>query len=476
MVRPVHIGLMGHIDSGKTKIAECLSEILSTAALDKHPQAKERGITIDLGFSFFSLGEDERYIATLVDAPGHANLIRSVVASANIIDLALVVIDGEKGPQVQTGEHLMILHSLGLKDLIFAINKIDLITQERIQQITQTLKSMIKGLNLEAFDIVQVSAKEKKGIKELKDTLTRFFDSHQEKLKRKVNAPFLFLFDHHFMIKGKGTILTGTVLSGRSAVGDSLTILPENIEVKVKSIQKHKESVELTEAGDRVGIAVTGLEPDQVKRGSFAVSNPKDYRPAQFLEGELHVNAIFKFSITFGSEITINSGMQVFQARIYPFSEEQHKHFPLDVPSTHREPSYSCIIIFKEPQYIIQAPMLLSRLDLPPTKLRIVGRFIPFTTQPNELPLFYTKKLRKGTVKLVKPDERIAIVEGLAASNKGAELLIDKIAEPPFGKVIGTFGTKGNLKLEIKEMPEDPQLLLGKEAEIIIFKEKKLIF
>ena len=467
---------MGHIDSGKTKIAEALSEIVSTAALDKHPQAKERGITIDLGFSFFTLGENQKYIATLVDAPGHANLIRSVVASANIIDLALVVIDGEKGPQVQTGEHLMILHSLGLKDIIFVINKIDLITQEKIQQITQTLKSMVKGVNIEPFDIVEVSAKEKKGIKELKDSLTRFFESHHEKLKRKVDAPFLFLFDHHFMIRGKGTILTGTTLSGRCAVGDTLTILPENIEIKVKSIQKHKESVESTEAGDRVGIAVAGLEPDQVKRGSFAVSNPKDYQTVRFLEGELHINTIFKYPISFGSELTINSGMQVFQAKIYPFSQEDKKRFPQDIPSDdQRNDFYSCLIIFKEPQYIIRGAILVSRLDLPPTKLRIVGKFIPSTTQPSELPIFYMKKSRKGTVKLVKPEERIAIVEGLASSSKGAELLIDKIAERPFGKVIGTFGTKGNLKLEIKDLPEDPQQLVGKEAEIILFKERKLI-
>ena len=164
--KQVHIGLLGHIDSGKTKVAECLTEIISTAGLDKHPQAKERGITIDLGFSFFSLSED-KYMVTIVDAPGHANLIRSVVACANIIDLALVVVDAEKGPQVQTGEHLMILHSMGIKDIIFVVNKIDLVQDLAIKKTIESLKYLIIGLDFKVHDFIPVSAKERKGIEQL---------------------------------------------------------------------------------------------------------------------------------------------------------------------------------------------------------------------------------------------------------------------------------------------------------------------
>ncbi len=475
MARPVHIGLMGHIDSGKTKIAECLSEIVSTAGLDKHPQAKERGITIDLGFSFFSLGENNKYMVTIVDAPGHANLIRSVVACANIIDLAVVVIDGEKGPQVQTGEHLMILHSLGLKDVVFVINKIDLISSEQVQQLSQKLNQMIKGLNIVIFDTVPVSAKEKKGIKELKEVLTRFFDTHQEKLNRNIDAPFLFLFDHHFMIKGKGTILTGTALSGCAKVGDSLTILPENIEVKVKSIQKQKESVQIAEAGDRAGIAVSGLEPDQVKRGSFLVSNPKDYSPVQFIEGQIVLNATFKYPIAFGSEITINSGMQVFQAIIYPYDLEQDKRMPKDIPSQPTILAYPCVIVLKEAQFILKgSPMLVSRLDLSPTKLRIAGRFEPAPIQPAELPSFYIKKIKKGKVKAIKSEEKIAIVEGFASNIKSAERLLGMAAEPPFGKITETFGTKGNLKVEITDSQQTPEHLMKNDVLVIEFRKKKI--
>ena len=119
----VHIGLFGHIDSGKTAIAARLSEIISTAGIDAHPQSKERGITIDLGFTSFIL---EDFLVTLVDGPGHADLIKISASSIEIIDCAIIVIDINKGPQVQTGEHIIMIESLGVKEIIVILNKIDL--------------------------------------------------------------------------------------------------------------------------------------------------------------------------------------------------------------------------------------------------------------------------------------------------------------------------------------------------------------
>ena len=132
---PVHIGLFGHIDSGKTAIAKVISEIISTAGIDAHPQSKERGITIDLGFTSFLL---DKYLITLVDGPGHADLIRISASSVEIIDCALVVIDIKKGPQVQTGEHLIMIESLKIKKIIVILNKIDLFTKDLEAEIKKT--------------------------------------------------------------------------------------------------------------------------------------------------------------------------------------------------------------------------------------------------------------------------------------------------------------------------------------------------
>ncbi len=129
---PVHIGLMGHIAHGKTALARAISDHVSTAGLDKHPQSKERGITIDLGFTMFVL---DKYLVTLVDAPGHADLIRSVVAGANIIDTAILTVAADEGPKVQTGEHLLVLRSLDIDSVVIAITKSELADGKRLADV-----------------------------------------------------------------------------------------------------------------------------------------------------------------------------------------------------------------------------------------------------------------------------------------------------------------------------------------------------
>jgi selenocysteine-specific elongation factor len=132
---PIHIGLFGHIDSGKTKIASVLSQIISTAGIDAHPQSRERGITIDLGFTSFILNN---YLITLVDGPGHADLIKISASSVEIIDCALCVIDINKGPQIQTGEHLIMIESLKIDKIIVVLNKIDLFSGSITKEIEKT--------------------------------------------------------------------------------------------------------------------------------------------------------------------------------------------------------------------------------------------------------------------------------------------------------------------------------------------------
>ena len=163
---PVHIGLFGHIDSGKTKIAEVLSEIISTAGIDAHPQSKERGITIDLGFTSFLL---EKYLVTLVDGPGHADLIKISASSVEIIDCALIVIDINKGPQVQTGEHLIMIESLNIKKIIIVLNKIDLFTGDIKEEIKKTREFFSSTSFGHKMPIFAVSAKVKIGFEELKN-------------------------------------------------------------------------------------------------------------------------------------------------------------------------------------------------------------------------------------------------------------------------------------------------------------------
>ena len=235
-------------------IAKCLSSIGGTACFDKSPQSQSRGITLDLGFSTFKLSEEEH--VTLVDCPGHASLIRTVVCGAQIIDLIVLVIDGTKGIQAQTAECL-ILSEIMTERLLFLVNKIDLWPEEERQSKFENIKTKLKSAMKHGkfFDspIVPFSTILNQGIEEIKIEIKSLL--LLKPVKRNVEAGFVFAVDHCFPIKGQGTVFTGTVLQGRISVNDAIEIPPLQVK-KIKSIQRFRESVKEIEAGDRAGICV----------------------------------------------------------------------------------------------------------------------------------------------------------------------------------------------------------------------------
>ena len=218
---PIHLGLFGHIDCGKTAIAAVLSEFISTAGIDAYPQSKERGITIDLGFTSFIL---DNYLVTLVDGPGHADLIRISASSIEIIDCALLVIDINKGPQVQTGEHLIMIEALNIKKIIVILNKIDLFKgnlDEEIKKIKKFFESTSFGANI---PIYTVSAKNRYGFEKLKDGILKTIEILD--IKRDFEGDLVIPIDHHFSIKGMGAVITGTILKGKLNLNQYLELLP----------------------------------------------------------------------------------------------------------------------------------------------------------------------------------------------------------------------------------------------------------
>jgi len=237
-IKNINLGIFGHIDHGKTSLARVLTEVASTSSLDKLPESKKRGITIDIGFSSFKLGN---YLITLVDAPGHADLIRAVVSAADIIDLAILIVDAKEGPKTQTGEHLLILDNFKIPTIV-VLSKIDIASKEDIKKTETFVRAILNSTeNLKDSKILKISTKENIGIEDLKNTLKETLNSMD--IVRNTEDYFKMPIDHGFPIKGIGTVITGTILKGTVEVGDVLKILPLNIEVKVKSIQRFKENV-----------------------------------------------------------------------------------------------------------------------------------------------------------------------------------------------------------------------------------------
>ncbi|MFW9824270.1 MAG: GTP-binding protein [Candidatus Thorarchaeota archaeon] len=441
---PVHIGLFGHIDSGKTAVASSLSEIISTAGIDAHPQSKERGITIDIGFTSFII---DKYLVTLVDGPGHADLIKISASSVEIIDCALVVIDINKGPQVQTGEHIIMIESLKIEKIIVILNKTDLFkgnVEDEIKKIRNFFSSTSYG---SAVPIFAVSAKIMQGFQKLKEGLLDIIK--ELNLKREISGDVIIPIDHYFPIKGIGTILTGTLLSGQIKLNQKLDILPLKSSGRIKSIQIFHQNVENAKAGDRIGINMKGIDIKSLYRGCYVTDNSQAFDYCDIIEVNVNNHQLFKQKTSFGTQVHITIGMLTIVGFIYPYYEEGEKK--IETVVSNKDQGFKAIIRLNEKVLIRKKnhTILLSRLDLPPTILRIIGS-AEIVKIHTTTPLFYKYKIKKGVIK--NPDHPQGIVcSGLAQSFTGAKKIIGKKLEPPFTRVLNTFGTKGAIIVGINK-------------------------
>ena len=271
----LNIGVMGHVDSGKTSLVKALSTTLSTASLDRAPQSQARGITLDLGFSSFRaplpehLEGDGDLQFTLVDCPGHASLIRTIIGGAQIIDAMVLVVDIIKGVQPQTAECLVI-GEITTHDLIIALNKVDQISEEErpaaIEAATKKLRRQLSSSKFKDAPVVACAAcvgGEKVaavGRSELKsesiglDDLVATLRKRARVPKRDIEGPFFFAIDHCFPIRGQGTVVTGTALRGQCKVGDSVELPALGMELcgnQISAAPRHRRDVASVAASAR---------------------------------------------------------------------------------------------------------------------------------------------------------------------------------------------------------------------------------
>lgn len=284
----VNVGVLGHVDCGKTSLVAAMSSVLSTAALDKHPQSKERGITLDLGFSSFSVPMPEQLQHlpydelqfTLVDCPGHASLIRTIIGGAQIIDMMVLVIDVTKGFQAQTAECLVV-GEIAARSMVVALNKTDLLPEalrpKAVKKATKLIRETLAATKFAGAAVIPVVAKPTpSGISELQAWLVAAaVQQHADPAAAQAAAaaaarPFLFSIDHCFPLKGQGTILTGTVLQGGCQVNDTVELPALKLTKQVKSMQMFKQPVTSVTRGDRAALCVTQLNAKLLERGLAA--------------------------------------------------------------------------------------------------------------------------------------------------------------------------------------------------------------
>merc|ERR1712137_548419 len=337
----INVGLLGHVDSGKTSLAKALSTNASTAAFDKNPQSTERGITLDLGFSTFSLPipdyidhpeQFSEFQYTLVDCPGHASLIKTIIGGAHIIDMMILVIDVNKGIQTQTAE-CIVIGQLTTKHLIVALNKVDMIEDEKkIQRITKRIQSALAATHFKNAPMIRISANpasgNPSGIEELKETILNMITALPkiQRLKLQANpsteadqdASFRFSIDHCFSVRGQGTVLTGTVLSGEVRVNQLIEFPDLKLQKKVKSIQMFRKPVNRAVEGDRIGICVTQLNAKLIERG--VAGSPGSYLETNGAIISAEKIKFFKGTIKTKSRMHISIGHATVMATVQVFS------------------------------------------------------------------------------------------------------------------------------------------------------------
>jgi selenocysteine-specific elongation factor len=456
---PVHVGLFGHVDHGKTTLARQLTEKPSTAALDKSPDSARRGMTLDMGFSAFTLG---KFLVTLVDLPGHFSLVKHTVAGANIIDAAVLIVAADLGLQVQSVEHFSIIKNIGIKDLVVALNKVDVASPERVEEVKKKVLLLLKGTPYEKAKIVEVSGLSGKGIDELKGALQ---DSLSPPI-RQWNGPFKMPIDHAFTIVGVGTVLTGTIHRGKVKVKDTIEIKPIDKKGQVRSLRSFGEDKEEAIAGERVGVAVKDLKPDDAHRGYVAIT-PGSINSTCRVVIELEVDKYYLRSLTPYSDVDVFVASYEVLGNVIPGVMEEGKF--VVKPSV--KASEKCLVHIELRQQVVAEKgdhVLLMNPGLQAREFRIIGG--GRISEVDSKLEFFSKKTKQGTVGQ-KRDANEYAVSGLFSTSEAASKFVGK-------QVATASGVKGEIRAslstnEVSVRFKEP-VSEGEKVFLYIYKKLKI--
>jgi len=263
-VKQIILGTAGHIDHGKTALVKALTNIDT----DRLKEEKERGITIELGFAHLKLPSG--IVVGIVDVPGHEKFVKHMVSGATGIDLLALVIAADEGVMPQTREHMEICSLLKIRYGLVVITKIDLVDEEWLGLVRDDVSSFLSKSFLKNAPIVEVSSQTGEGV----STLVGALDELAKKVPSREQGNFLRLpVDRVFTMKGFGTVVTGTTVSGQIKVGDDVIVYPKGIRSKVRGIQVHNKEVSLAGAGLRTAVNLQGLEKEIINRGDVIAEN-----------------------------------------------------------------------------------------------------------------------------------------------------------------------------------------------------------
>ncbi|MBC2713956.1 MAG: selenocysteine-specific translation elongation factor [Desulfobacteraceae bacterium] len=278
-MKQIILGTAGHIDHGKTSLIKAISGYDT----DRLKEEKQRGITIELGFASLDLPSGTHI--GIVDVPGHEKFVKNMVAGATGIDVVAMIIAADEGVMPQTREHLEICTLLGIQYGFIVLTKIDMVDNEWAELVKEDLAEFVEGTFLENAPVIPVSSVTGEGIPEFIQALDSFCSKISVK---KPSGLFRLPVDRVFTMKGFGTVITGTLISGKISVGETVMIYPGDTKSKIRGLQVHDQQVNTAEAGMRTAINFQGIEKATVNRGDM-IARLETLKNSFMLDIELHL-------------------------------------------------------------------------------------------------------------------------------------------------------------------------------------------
>ncbi|MBC8377303.1 MAG: selenocysteine-specific translation elongation factor [FCB group bacterium] len=303
------IGLAGHIDHGKTALVKALTGVDT----DRLEEEKRRGVTIDIGIAFYS--ED----VTFIDVPGHEKFIKNMVTGVSTVDAAMLVIAADDGVMPQTREHLDILHILGIRKILVALNKSDLVDPDWLELVSEEVATYLAERGYPDTKIIPVSAITGQGIEDLRGALNQTISEIKSQDRQGV---FRLPIDRVFSVKGFGTVVTGTVLSHELRKGQSVELFPQETTFPVRGLQSHHLDVDKIKFGDRGAINLGGASVDELGRGAF-LGSPGMFQTGSAWVAELSVLPHWKKPVKEADRVHVHVGTGKRKARVHLLEANQ---------------------------------------------------------------------------------------------------------------------------------------------------------
>jgi selenocysteine-specific elongation factor len=300
------VGTAGHIDHGKT----ALIKALTGTDTDRLPEEKKRGITIDLGFAELELGGHR---IGFVDVPGHERFVKNMLAGASGIDLVLLIIAADEGVMPQTREHFDICRLLGVQNGLIVLTKSDLVDDELLDLVRLEAAELVEGSFLEATSVIAISSKTGEGIDELKRGIT---DAAGAISGRRDDLVTRLPIDRSFVIKGFGTVVTGTLASGTIREADEMVLMPAGKKVRVRGLQTHGEQEKSATTGQRVAANLAGVDLDEIERG-MVLCESGTLLPVQMFDAQIEVLTSASKPLRSRQRLRVHIGTAEVLARVH---------------------------------------------------------------------------------------------------------------------------------------------------------------